>query len=548
MSDEKKETTEVAVAEEPQYKPLSTALKFFYGVGDFGFNLMSSVETYYFVFFLTNFAFVDMGPVESAAFAASVAGIGSTVDAILGWMYGGFINSLKPFKWGRYRSWLVVLPWIVPFLYCFEFTAITDNVMLNAALIVFFNITSHAAWDFPYVSNIAMISMAAHTPEDRARMASTRGMWSNASKIFFGYLFPIVALAGASMFGEMNQYAFGALVMGIAFAVLYFVHFKMFKGYEKEYTKEELANYKKKSDQGKTTFKDLGRALVTNQPLVFLLLADIAKWIFNFMCAGIAAYYFNYVALGMAPVGLGILGVLAMLGVYQMLSNLLCVIGAALSANFAKAIGSTRNAMIFALLFMAAMMFIAYFLYYDVWMVVIFMSLAQFGYGITYSCSTAMYADTVVYNEWKNKTNAAGWINGLQLFPLKIGFMARSIIIPFVLAAVGLNAKGYQPVLDTVAGKVDGVVDPTKVLDVAGAQDLLANPAAYGFDPELINQFLNFQHGIGIGFMVIPACLCILGAVLLFLGYKLTNEKMAEYQAEIDARRAAAEAAEQAAE
>ena len=542
MSDENKEaTTEVAVAEEQQYKPLSTALKFFYGVGDFGFNLMSSVETYYFVFFLTNFAFVDLGPVESAAFAASVAGIGSTVDAILGWMYGGFINSLKPFKWGRYRSWLVVLPWIVPFLYCFEFTAITDNVMINAALIVFFNVTSHAAWDFPYVSNIAMISMAAHTPEDRARMASTRGMWSNASKIFFGYLFPIVALAGAGMFGEQNQYAFGALVMGIAFAVLYFVHFKMFKGYEKEYTKEELANYKKTSDQGKTTFRDLGRALVTNQPLVFLLLADIAKWIFNFMCAGIAAYYFNYVALGMAPVGLGILGVLAMLGVYQMLSNLLCVIGAALSANFAKAIGSTRNAMIFALLFMAAMMFIAYFLYYNVWMVVIFMSLAQFGYGITYSCSTAMYADTVVYNEWKNKTNAAGWINGLQLFPLKIGFMARSIIIPFVLAFVGLNAKGYQPVLDFVAGKVDGVVDPTKVLDVAGAQDVLANPTAYGFDPELINQFLSFQHGIGIGFMIIPACLCILGAVLLAFGYKLTNEKMAQYQAEIDARKAAGE-------
>ena len=508
MSDETKATTkDVAVAEEQQqYKPLSTALKFFYGVGDFGFNLMSSVETYYFVFFLTNFAFIDMGPVEGAAFAASVAGIGSTVDAILGWMYGGFINSLKPFKWGRYRSWLVVLPWIVPFLYCFEFTAITDNVMLNAGLIVFFNITSHAAWDFPYVSNIAMISMAAHTPEDRARMASTRGMWSNASKIFFGYLFPPIALVGANMFGAQNQYAFGAFVMGIAFALLYFVHFKMFKGYEKEYTKEELANYKKKSDQGKTTFKDLGRALVTNQPLIFLLLADIAKWIFNFMCAGIAAYYFNYVAVGM-PMFAG----LAMLGVYQVLSNILCVVGAALSANFAKAIGSTRNAMIFALLFLAVMMFIAYFMYFNVWAVVIFMSLAQFGYG---------------------------------LFPLKIGFMARSIIIPFVLAAVGLNAKGYQPVLDFAAGKVDGAVDPTKVLDVAGFQDVLANPTAYGFDPELINQFLAFQHGIGIGFMIVPACLCILGAVLLALGYKLTNAKMAEYQAEIDARRAAGEIAE----
>jgi len=123
--------------------------------------------------------------------------------------------------------------------------------------------------------------------------------------------------------------------------------------------------------------------------------------------------------------------------------------------------------------------------------------------------------------------------------------MARSIIIPFVLAAVGLNAKGYQPVLDFAAGKgADGTVDPTAVLDVAGFQDVLANPTAYGFDPELINQFLAFQHGIGIGFMIIPACLCILGAILLLLGYKLTNAKMAEYQAEIDARRAAGEIAE----
>ena len=89
---------------------------------------------------------------------------------------------------------------------------------------------------------------------------------------------------------------------------------------------------------------------------------------------------------------------------------------------------------------MAATMFVAYFNYFNVWWVIIWMSLAQFGYGITYSCSTAMYADTVVYNEWKNRTNAAGWINGLQLFPLKIGFMARSIIIPFVLAIQASSA------------------------------------------------------------------------------------------------------------
>ena len=68
---------------------ISKALRRFYGVGDFGFTLMTNVETYYFVFFLTNMALFD------PATAALVAAIGSGVDAVLGWMYGGFINSLK---------------------------------------------------------------------------------------------------------------------------------------------------------------------------------------------------------------------------------------------------------------------------------------------------------------------------------------------------------------------------------------------------------------------------------------------------------------------
>ncbi|NHM16986.1 hypothetical protein GMI69_10100 [Eggerthellaceae bacterium zg-887] len=37
------------------YKPLSTGLKYFYGVGDFGFNIMNSVENYYFLLLLRCF-------------------------------------------------------------------------------------------------------------------------------------------------------------------------------------------------------------------------------------------------------------------------------------------------------------------------------------------------------------------------------------------------------------------------------------------------------------------------------------------------------------
>ena len=112
MSDETKLAEEAAAPALPKdYKPLSTALRFFYGVGDFGFNIMNSVENYYFVFFLTNCAMLD--PV----LAGLVSTIGSVIDAIVGWLWGAIINTIKPMKWGRYRSFLFIMPWFVPILF-----------------------------------------------------------------------------------------------------------------------------------------------------------------------------------------------------------------------------------------------------------------------------------------------------------------------------------------------------------------------------------------------------------------------------------------------
>ena len=56
-----------------QKKGLSPALKNFFGVGDAGFVLMSNVETFYFMNFLTNIA----------AFSPAVAGVINSVFSIV---------------------------------------------------------------------------------------------------------------------------------------------------------------------------------------------------------------------------------------------------------------------------------------------------------------------------------------------------------------------------------------------------------------------------------------------------------------------------------
>lgn len=87
---------------------LSRALRIFYGVGDCGYTLTTNVESYFFSFFLTNMAQYSMATISVITTVTSV------VCAILVGVAGGIINSSKPMRWGRYRSWLVVIPWLIP--------------------------------------------------------------------------------------------------------------------------------------------------------------------------------------------------------------------------------------------------------------------------------------------------------------------------------------------------------------------------------------------------------------------------------------------------
>ncbi len=80
----------------------------------------------------------------------------------------------------------------------------------------------------------------------------------------------------------------------------------------------------------------------------------------------------------------------------------------------------------------------------------------------------------------------------MQLLPLKIGFVARSSIIPAILAAVGF---------------------------VAGM--------------EASDSTLMLQEGIANGFMVMPTVLLIISALLLIFGFRLTPGKLRDYQKEI---------------
>lgn len=451
-------------------KGLSSALKYFFGVGDAGFVLMSNIETFYFMTFLT----------DLAGFGAGIAGVinsvFTTIDACLSWLYGGIINGTKAMKWGRYRSWLIIVPWMVPFLYAFMFLRVSENEVLSAIVIIVAAVSSHVVWNFGYVANATLISVVGKTPEDKAILASSRATWNNIGGLLFSYLGLPFATLLAGFVGEKNKFAAAAFCLGVLMVVTYFAHFKMTEGYEEVETVQKSSG----KDKSKVSIGEMFSSLFQNPPLMVLMLADLAKWCVKFVTAASAIYYFRDAA-----------GNPGLMTSYTLCVSLGAIIGAFAMRYIAKAL-SSRTTMILSYGGMAVSMYLIYVMYATPVAVIGLMTLAHVFYGMAFAASPALYADTVVYATWKTGKDASGWIMGLQNLPLKIGVFLRGVILSTCLVAVGWQSG---VVLEGVA-----------------------------------------RQGMTIAFAVVPATLCLIGMILLIVGFKITKDKVAQYQSEIDRR------------
>lgn len=452
-------------------KKLSKALKRFFGVGDMAFNCMTGMEAYYFQFFLTNIAQFAL-PVVTM-----ITTITSTVDALLSWMYGAFLNSIKPPKWGRYRSWLVLTPWLVPILYFFQFIKIGSG-MLAVVIIIVGNITSHIAWNIPFIANATMVSVAGSDAQDRITLSSIRATWGNIGFLIYSYIGPYTVAVCSAALGEKYSYAATALVFGAVMAALYFAHFKMFQGYEEVQTSSGSRQCAEKTKVG-----DLIKSLIRNPPLLIFLISEFTRCLSYSLIRGMTVYYFTYIAQNI-PLMAG----------YLFATTLLSVAGSYLIQFIAKRM-SSRNAYILCIFFMCAGPLLAYFCYGSLPVVIIAMGLYNLGMGCTDSVSIALYSDIIIYSEWKTGKNAAGWIMGLQVVPLKLGVVLRGIIISACLAAGSFAAGMEMSAVST----------------------------------ELVN-------AIRLGFMLIPAMICGLGTLAFLFGYHISQEKVEQYQEEIDRR------------
>ena len=272
--------------------------------------------------------------------------------------------------------------------------------------------------------------------------------------------------------------AAAAFVLGWLMVAGYYAHFKMTEGYEEI----EDASHQKTAKQNKISIGEMFKSLFQNPQLIILMLADLAKWCVKFVTAASAIYYFRDAA-----------GNPGLMVPYALCIALGAMIGAYVVRFWVKVMPS-RTIAIISYIGMALFLFLIYISYANPTMVIVFMTCAQFFYGVAFAASPALYADTVTYTTWKTGKNAAGWIMGLQNLPLKVAVFLRGTILAAALAAVGWQ----------------------KAVVLEGAA----------------------RQGMTVAFALVPAIFCAVGAVLLVCGFRITKDKVVQYQKEIDARNA----------
>lgn len=453
---------------EQQTKSLPKSILNLYGLPSFGFQVFVSMEIFFFAAFLTDYAKI---PVATAGIVLLV----TSIFDILWVPTAGVILEKSNMRWGRYRSWLLIGPPLAALFYVFEFAKI-GGPTFNAILISIGFIVSHLIWNAYYAGHIAMNNSMTTVREERISLASNRGMFNALGSITFS----ILGAKSIQILGSGDK-AWGSTLTVIITGILMILCYWYLFSITKDYAYHPGAGASADANKDKMTIGEMLKQIVVNPPLIGLLLAELGRYLGRFIIFGLAFYYFKYVVNNLGVIAIFFTGL-----------NVVCFLGALVTAPLAKKIGERNTYVLSSCLFIAGLLTVWLLpMNYVSFMIVMFV--AYLGYGMPDALNIAMYSATVDYGEWKTGKNARGFIMSLINFPIKTAIFIRSVVITGILVSAGYVAD----------------MQPT---------------------PELI-------QGIKNGIALVPSLFLVLGLIITLVLYRITPEKLKTMQQEIAARK-----------
>ena len=391
-------------------KGINSKIRAVWGISEVGFSIAATLETAFFLFFLTDVAQLPI------AISGVIAAGASAVDTVSALIAGVFIDKFH-FKRGKYRPWLIVAPTaaLVFFVLCFTKIGgdVTAGVLIGIGYIV-----SHFFWNVTYASIRSMTNVLTDDPSERAFLSGRLGAGAALGRVAASKLVPWITAALAAIVSGVGAYSVCAAIVSLLYLGAMARSFWATSGDDTE----------SKSEGKKVSFAAMGKNIVTNPNLIGVVLHDILRLIAYYTVAAGTAYY--------AKVALGDPGAS---GTILMMFYLGCFVGSFVAARVAKVLG-TKNTTLIGVVGWLALWAVAYFLNPGYVLLNVLLFISQVFFGLSYGLSANLYSMCATWSHWKTGKNTVGVTMSIMTVAVKLGVTLRAMILPAFLAFVSYDA------------------------------------------------------------------------------------------------------------
>ncbi len=407
---------------------LNKSVLYTFGVGDLCFTLMINMEIYFFAAFLTDFAQFSLLVVNLIMYVTGAADI---ICALI----AGFILQKVTLKFGgKFRSWLLVGPPIVAPLFILQFSKIGGD--FAAALILTFGfIASHLVFNVVFAATGSMVGTMTQVPDERTILSSSRAQGMSAAGLIFSAT-PVMIAFFSARTNDVLGHTLATAVYTILMILGYWYIYRITAG--RDISSEKLAPALE--PQNRQTVKEIVGLVFKNPPLLLLMIAETFRNTSQLMVASFAFYYFGYVLKNPGFLSAFILAI-----------HIAALLGTLAATWIGVRIGKRNSYWLFLVL--SALSFVLALLSGKAtWGFTIIFSIGYMFCMTAGAMSTALFADTAVYGEWKTGKSIQGFTMALLTLPIKVGVLLRAGVI-----GLGLVVIAYEANTIPTQAMVDGI-------------------------------------------------------------------------------------------
>jgi GPH family glycoside/pentoside/hexuronide:cation symporter len=393
---------------------ISLREKIGYGFGDLGNNFLFDLGSLYLLKFYTDVLGI------SPAIGGFVFLVSKIADAFIDSSVGTYLDGrTKIGKRGKFRPF--ILFGTVPLFLLTLITFLSPHLMGNGKVVWAFAtyILFNAAYSFVNIPYGSLAAAITQDPVQRTTLSSFRQAGSSLGGLITGMgTIPIVLMFSKPAIG----YPVAIGIMGLLGVLCHLICYKN--------VKEHIVVEKKPGE--KVPFGKVFKSLLTNRPLIGVLLVFVFAIGTLFLKQAVQIYYLQY--------NLGNVKLISQLTLVVFICQLLAIITA---PNLTK-IMSKKNVYIVGLVISASADLLNYFLPTNIIKFEILWCIASFGLAMGSAVSWAMISDCIEYNEWKTGERTEGIIYSTCSFARKVAQALAGFIPGIVLAAIGYVPNATQ--------------------------------------------------------------------------------------------------------